>query len=570
MRSLFSITFVTAVLLPAAAGGELTGTVTLGGRTVADEGNPARAAEYRPTTSGPEVLLALTAAFDSTYLAVASTASDGHDQIHELTLDLGRTVRSHTTFTRLLHRLEHDPLDNLRGTVKEVVATWSTDLDPFARYRIDYDTLTNRTDLQLPAAGWLTVSAHYREQWRKGHKQSLAMSHCSSCHVQSQGRGVNENTRDAGLSARAELGRWDLDGSFMARDFRERASTPTRIYERAEHPSQRLPLWNDRVWYDIRDGAIPYDVVPASDKTTLRLTLSNRDLGGFSVSFSGVKSNVENLETGNEVTYEAIALAMARRLGRQASFSLRARSYSIDSTDYFVDVPEPLAVAGPYAGKSYFQRYGFQPDFLRQSAIDRDVQEARARLVYRLAKQASLTGEYTVKQIDRANYEVAPGQTSTLDQRFKLTLATRPSNAVNLRLAGTWAEIRRPFMIIDAACLLGPLQEEAKPSPLAPGSTQYYQIHQARIADLTASPSSFYELQGSAGFTLGPSASASVTARLWDGKNNDQDLTDWSRSTAAVTANLAWALSPASQAFIATTYGRRKMATHVCIPLMDG
>ncbi len=571
MRPSLVIPFVTAAsLLAAAATAEVTGTVAIGGRSTTDQGNPARAAEYQPTTTGPEVQLSLQAAFEKVFLALSSDARDGHDQLHNLTLDLGRTVRSHTTYTRLLHRLEHDPLDNLRGTVKEVVATWSTDLDPLARYRVDYDVITNRTDLQLPGAGWLTVSTHYREQWREGHKQSLSLSHCASCHVQSQGRAVDEHTRDAGLSARVEAGSWDFSGSFVARDFSERAPSPARVYERAEQPAQRLPLFNDRIWYDIRDGALPYDVVPPSEKTTAKIRLANPNLGGFSLAVSGVSTHVENLNTNNEFNFDALAIAVARRLGRRATFSLNARSYSIDSSDYFVDVPEPKAVAGPYKEKSYVERYGFQPDFLRQSAVDRDVREARARLAWRLAKGSSLIGEYTVQSIDRVHYEVAPGHTDTLDQRLKLTLAARPAAKVSLRLQGTVADINRPFMIVDGACLSGPLQEEAKPSPLVPGSTQYYQIHQARIGDMTASPSSFLELKASAAFTLAPASTASFSARWWDGDNNDQDLTNWSRTVTVLTGNLAWAPRPQVQAFIAATYGKRELETHVCIPLMDG
>lgn len=564
------LSFVSLALLAGLAAAQTTGSVTVGGRAVDDQGKAERAAEYLPTTSGPELLLALEAAFDKVFIAVRSDAREGHDQAHQLEVDVNRVVRSHTSFTRLPHRLVHDPLLNLRGTVKTPVVTWSTDLDPNARYRVNYDLLEHRTDLQLPNAGWLTVSAVYREQWREGHRQSLSLSHCSTCHIQSQTRRVDESTRDAGVVAQVRGGGWKLEGSFVSRDFKERAPAPTRTYELAEQPALRQPLFNDRIWYDSRNGVLPYGVIPPSDKDTATLRLSNPNLGGFSMALSGVSTRLENLNTRNKVDFDALALAVGRRLGKKGTFALRARSYTIDSTDYFVDVPEPKAVAGPYAGRSYYERYGFQPDFLRQSAIDRDVTEASARVSYRLGRGSSLIGEYSFQNIDRAHYEVAPDQRDTLTQRLKLAYSARPAKGFNLRLEGVAADIRRPFMTQNTACQAGPLQTTPTPSPLVPGSTQYYVIYGSRIGDMTASPSSYLELRGTAGLALGSTTSASLTLHWWDGDNTDQDLTQWSRTTTAATAQVAWAPAETFQAFVAASQGTRELESWVCVPLMDG
>lgn len=338
----------------------------------------------------------------------------------------------------------------------------------------------------------------------------------------------------------------------------------------AEQPALRQPLFNDRIWYDSRNGPLPYGVVPPAEKNTATLRLSHPNVAGFTVALSGVSTRLENLNTYNKVDFDAVALAVGRRLGKKGTFSLRARSYTIDSTDYFVDVPEPLAVAGPYAGKSYRERWGFQPDFLRQSAIDRDVVEARARLAYRLGKGSSLIGEYSVQNLDRAHYQVAPGKTDTLDQRLKLAFTARPAKGLNLRLEGTFADIRRPFMTQNTACQPGPLQETPVTSPLLPGSTQYFQIYASRIGDMTASPSSFAEARATLGLALNESTNASLSVRWWDGDNNDQDLTNWSRTHTAANAHLAWAPSATTQTFVAASWGKRKLESWVCVPLMDG
>ena len=163
------IAFAGTLLAGAAPAQDISGSVEIGGRGVEDAGSVARAAEYRTTDSGVDLSVDLKALYEKVYLAVFTKSADSNDQATAVDIELGRTVRSHTTYTALPHNLEHDPLTNLRGTVSEVKVTWSTDLDPAAKYGIDYKVFANRTEFQFPDAGWLTVAVDYREQWREGH-----------------------------------------------------------------------------------------------------------------------------------------------------------------------------------------------------------------------------------------------------------------------------------------------------------------------------------------------------------------------------------------------------------------
>jgi hypothetical protein len=565
------IAFTCALLAGAASAQEgMTGTVEIGGRAVQTEGNLDRAAEYRTTDDGAELRVDLKALFGDFFLALTSEAFDTNDHKTTLDFELTRSVRSHTTYTGVPHRLEHDPLTNLRGTVKEVVATWSTDLDPNAQYGIDYSVLTNTTEFQFPNAGWLTVGVHYREQWREGHKQSMALSHCSSCHVQSKTRAVDEHTRDGGVSARATLGAWAINGAYVERDFRERGATPTRVYELIEQPALRTPLFRDRAQYDLRNGALAYDLVPTTEKKTVKGEIVNENLGGFAVSLTGAGTKVTNMSSGNEVEYEGFKLALGRRVGTKGTLSLRARTYSIDSTDYYVDTTEPIAVAGPYAGKTFRERYGYNPDFLRQSAIDRDVTEAQLRYAHKVAKGSTLAVTYDVRSIDRDSFEVAPGETGTLEQRVKLAYSLRPAKGLQLRATATFADIAHPFAVIDAACNPTAMQTVAVPSPVVPGSTQYYQVQEARIADLSASPEQYVEIKLAGSYQLGPAALASVSYQWWDGANNGGDLNDWAKTLNAVVASVVIAPSEKTEMYVGASYRERELRQHTCIPLQDG
>ena len=560
-----------AILLAAPLGAdEMRGTVEVAGRSTSTDGNTTLAAQYRDIDSGTELRAAIEGAFEELYLALAADLRSDSDQRVSLTVDASRLVRSHTTYTRLPHRLPHDPLDNLRGSISDVKVVWSTDLEPAAQYGIRWDELTNTNEFQIASLPWLTVTTDLREQWRQGHEQSLALSHCSSCHVQSQGREVNEHTREAGITARASFGRWSATARVGQRDLRERAPSPTRTYELVEQPALRTPLFRDRMQYDARNGALAYDVVPTTSKDVARVELANGNLGGFAVSLAGVKTRLTNTATDNEVEYRGASLLLARRMGTKGNLALRARTYSISSTDYFVDTTEPAAVAGPYAGKTYRERYGLDPDFLRQSAIDRSVQEAMARYTYRLHPGSTLTAQYDVRATDRDTYQVAVGDTATLEQRLRLTYTLRPAKGFTLRAAAAYADIQHPFAILDGACTLESLQTTPTSSPLVPGSVQYWQIRQGRVADLSASPSSWAELKLAGTYQLGTSSMAALSLRYWDGTNTDQDLNHWSRTLTAATATWNWAPVEDSEIHVAASYGTRELEQHICIPVMDG
>ncbi|MCX7895553.1 MAG: GSU2204 family CXXCH-containing (seleno)protein [Thermoanaerobaculum sp.] len=571
MKTLMKLFACSLVLLfPVALTAQVTGTVQIGGHSAVEKDNPARAAEYSTTESGPDAAVSLQYQGQGFFLAVESSALATDRQDHALTFELGRMVRSHTTFSKLPHRLVHDTLPNLAGSISDVKIVYGEDLDPTAQYGIRYDQLTNHTQFQFPGAGWLTLSTHFREQWRQGHVQSLSVAHCYNCHVVSQTRALDHHTKDAGISAAATVANFTIKATASSRDAREREGPPLRLYNRAQHPALRTPLFDDRATYDSRNGPLPYNWYPTQEKETYKLTVTNPNLAGFSLLFSAASSQLTNTHTGNEVEYDGLSLSFARKLSQRARLALFLRSYSFESTPYFYDSPEPVAAAGPYAGKTYRQQYGFDPDYLRLSALDRDVLEGTLRLSYKLGKGTTLLGQYQIRQLDRVHMEVAPGETTTLENQLRVQLTSRPTKGLNLRAALAFADISHPFMHLNAACNPNPMQTVAVPSPVVPGSVQYYQMYAARVADLTASPSRFWEARASASYQTPTSFLANLSVRWWDGENQDLDLTDWAKSVAGITASVGWIPGEEWQAHLGATLGRMQTKAFFCIPVMDG
>jgi hypothetical protein len=548
---------------------QTTGEIELTGRGTEVDDNPARVAEYRSTQDNAELKLAIEAEVRDFFFNLDGHHRSGDEQQYDMNVDFYRVLRNHTTWTKLPHRLVHDRLLNLGGTISEVKVTDGTDLDPDGRYGIRYAVFRNQTELALPGAKWLVVSADYNQQWRKGNRQSKSVSHCSTCHVQARPRDVDETTRDIGVTARANFHNWTILGRFQNRKFSNDADPTLTQYTLAEHPSLRTPVFNDRISYDAKDGVLEYGSVPAVEKKTGKVEVSNADLGGFNFSAAGVFSGIKNRNTGNTMDYKGGSFNLAKRIGARARVSVRARGYTVDNDDVFVDINEPVAVAGPYAGMTYREKWGFVPDFTRQSAANRNVTEFQGRFHYRLPHRSHFSATYKMRHLDREYYQVAPGETSTTEHKVRLAYSVRPSRRAQFRASAIFAGITDPFMSLNAACQ-DVMQPFSVPSPLAPTSTQYYLLHDSRLADMTSSPSRYTEIKLGGSFRFGGNAIASASYRWWDGDNDTLDLTDWSRSLHSLTATVNWMPLKRSELHGAVAYAKRDQQTRACIPIMDG
>jgi hypothetical protein len=78
-------------------------------------------------------------------------------------------------------------------------------------------------------------------------------------------------------------------------------------------------------------------------------------------------------------------------LGRRAVLKAALRHYQLDSDPVLVDVPEPVAPAGPSAGLTYAQAYpGLGTvDFIRESSLSRSPTDFTMDFSYRPSRLAT-------------------------------------------------------------------------------------------------------------------------------------------------------------------------------------
>ncbi len=500
-------------------------------------------------------------------LWLRSEVIDADDMRHRLSFDLGKAVRSVTTYDRFPVRLGHDPLSNLEAASRNGRIVWHTDKDPDRRYEHVLALLEHRTEVR--PAGRLALGFFLRDQRRSGHHQSLTISHCDTCHVTSQTREVDQRQTEFGVDGRWQWKTGSLEAEVSRRELRNEGAQSTLLYDRALHPELRTPIFDNRILFDALDGPLPVDAQPETDRTQGRVELSVAELAGFDVSASGAFAKTKNRQTEIEADYRGGSLLVSRPIRDRLSLVLRARAYSTSSDSYAIDYAERTAVAGPQAGRTYRQVYGFDPDYVRSSALDRDAYEAGALVQWKLpGKGGTLKARWDFEDLDRDEVivEVDGGRTRT----HELGLAWRARPASHLKLSAEWryGTVDAPYGYVDGAC--APLADVGTlPSPLAPGSTQYFQVHDARIGDTTASPETWNDLRASVSVTKARFG-ATASVRYWDGENDGGDLTDWARTRTALTATAWFAPEDRWDAWVAWSHEGGELTSHVCTPVFDG
>lgn len=553
---------------PASATGT-TGSAEVGFWSSSLSGSPDLVSEFEPADrTRPDLRLDLDTLGKGGRLKVESSFKDTDWQRHLLRFDVGRWLRSTTTYTRFLARQGHDPLTNLVAASRNGRIVWNTDLDPGAAYEHSHGLLEHRTEVQPRALSALTLGLNLRDQRRSGAHQGLIISHCDTCHVYSQSHPIDERQSEAGLDARVAWKGGQLAGTFSHRELRQDTPSVTLLYDRALQPELRTPIFDNRVIFDRLEGPQQADRLQDVDRDLARADLTLHDLLGFRASAGGTWSKTKNKFTSIETDSSGYDLALSRAFKKKGNLRLRGRTYTLSSDDYFVDTPERVGTAGPQANRTYRQIYGFDPDYTRRSGLDRDVAEAGADLSWRLGRKGgTLRGVWSFRSVERDYVEVAAGQHTTTTNVLGLTWRANPARDLKLSAEYRHGFVDDPYVLVDGACSTIPVISVT--SPLAPASVQYFQVHDARVAETTATPESWDELKLGATFS-GPKATLTANWRYWDGSNQSGDLTDWSRRLNAVTATLWTAPSPRWDAYVAYSFQMTELGSHVCVPVFDG
>ncbi len=574
MKTLLRIVLIgVLVSLPllAAAGDDgsgATGSFSLGAWGTDATDSPDMVSEYEPDDGGPALKLDLASHGKVGSLFIESDIRHSNDAVTTVDFDIYRMVRSHTSYTKLLHRLGHDPMTNMEATSINGKVVFNTDHNPDTDYDLTFAVLHNRTEFQFPGAEMLTFAVEVRDQHREGHRQTFAVSHCDTCHVHSMSHPLNEHTTDGVLEIKGSWNSGSLTGRYTARQHRQNFQALSMTYDDALHPELRSPVFDDRLQYDSAEGQLPIDLWPDIDKNIARLDLQQSLGGTFHLTATGVWSETENKFTGLKANYNGYLATVAGRLSKSWRLRWRGRVYSLDNDDFFVQPNQRVGIAGPATGSTFAEMYDFDPDFTRQSALNRTVIQSAADVSYRLGHRAGtlkFTWNYTTR--DRDNFAVTDnGDTKTTENVLGISWRAHLAKIWHLDARYLHGSVDHPFMSLNQQA--STLESPPAANPWV--ADQYYQFQDARIGDGTASPSSWDRLKLAATVFLGQASNLTASYNWWSGDNSDGNLTDWSRTNQNFT--IMFSNTPATQWtwFAGYAWNDSSLDAPTTIPIFDG
>lgn len=554
-----------------------------------------RVAEYEDASRTPILRLDYANSPYSANPFILSAERLSHNQqAAAASLDVNRAFGMDLRFNSLLHRLDHDPLENLQA-VSDVKTTRSTDFEPGVEYRIRRQQFNADIRYKPPAAPWLSLRAGLREERRDGVHQVLAVSHCTSCHVTAQGREVDESTTDISVGAHARFGRVDLDYELLSRQFEETGETPLAPYERAYHPGNppgtlALPF-QDRLW--LQDGEFAVEQIPESEKLAHKAKIAVTGETAHSAQFTFVRSDSENADTALAYTFTGYRGRYQWRPRKNLRLVFYGRRNEIENDAIKVNLLDmngltsaPMSGYGDPNGVFTYQRWrrlaGSDPNinftkYIRESGLDRTDDRLGVDAYWRPIRRGSLRLGYEYRKVDRDNVVLADETGETTSHRLRAGWNQRFGRRVRWHSKVEYLTLDNAYVNVDGggrALLADPNTglpvDLGAGSPKSSSSLQYYQLHALRVADLTNIPSEAFKLRSQA--TWAPSAIIALTgnARYRDAENDDLDYSTWAQEAVGVGVSFWHGPLPGVQVTLGADWQLEETDTRFHVPLMDG
>lgn len=501
------------------------GLLTIGANVGSNTGDLSRVSEYDVAKDG--TLPAFGAQLWGNngtfkYDLVASHGGDSRDQKYAGAISAaGGRVKATFGFDRFVHRLDHDPLEYVGGSIATFVVR-ATDHDPGSAYSTVNGMWNAKLD--IAATDNLGFFVSHRMQMRDGTHQAMTTSHCANCHIDSYGRKLDQTTQALTLGARFAAGRFSADYAYETRTFKDSESTPTHVYDKATHPQTLADVFYGRVSYDQRDGALPFDLVPEFTKQTNTLRAAYALPGDGAISGNFTRSSSHNDNAGMGADFTGVSGRFAYPLGKRAVVKAFFRRYDIETESVFVDIGEPITPGGPAAGLTYAQAFpGMNPvDYYTESTGSRTPTEAAIEVAFRPGKRSSINVGYVYEQVNRTDFHVE----KTTTNLFKAAAYFRPNKTLSLRARYEQAMTSDPFANLYGA-KPDILQYGMSPGNVPFTGLQYFEMYDARTVHLAASPTDNLMFDGSA--TWAPSQRFSVSGhyRMRDMKNDALNASTW-------------------------------------------
>ncbi|MBD3403489.1 hypothetical protein GF420_11380 [candidate division GN15 bacterium] len=476
-------------------------------------------------------------------------------------------------YRSLIHQLGQDRLEYMStreyfhntGSYGGKILTHEV-LDPQADYNVHRQEILSEMSVLLSQKRNVRFYAAHRTILTDGHVQSIAGTHCFSCHVTSRTAEVQNNTHELEAGLQADINPDVTVGyEFDYRFFEPQAPDQVARFDVAKHPVHggAGAEFSSRQVFD--DTSVVVNRIPKSEKVGNKVrvkgNLGEKTRFATSLGYNRVENKYTEIYSG---TWHG-AVNLSTILSPRSRLVIKATGLRTKGTDdYRIDLPVYReGRPGPASSRPSF-------DYTRLSTLDRADARASAEFIHRLNPRMILAFLGGYERIDRYNYPADEDYvTSRLIGQGKLRYRQ------GLRFSG-WARYRfektsDPF--VAERGLFEARGREALGRDLtdmpAPW-TFYYEREALHYQPITTSPTDAHEVELRGYFNPNPKVSLNLGLLFHYDKNGDLDSLDVKRTK--FTPTLGLNLTPNPKWVLSTGYTMNHVTSRgpITVALFDG
>jgi len=409
--------------------------VSIGYRGTSTSDSPNRVKEYDSLESGPTLNLKYRGAGESTETSLDTHFLNENDYYLAFDLNLHSRLRLNLFNERLFHNLDHFPYDaeaRPEGSYLGETQVSFEDHSPGKNYQLEVEQ--SEASLRYKTPGYPAHLNLKYWRWQKTGNRQLRFvdENCTSCHMQSRSRHIDQVTEEVTAGMDAHLGFIDLIFEQVLRTFRNRAATPVDRF-----------AGNDL----LAAGEYQHDETPDSRYTQSTLKAHSTLGGGFFANASvavGIRENNSSLDDVSPVAAETDFRKLASDItyipSSEWTFNLRYRRLDLDQSNV-------SAIGG--AGYHEYADPATPRTFTVRNNIDLERSYYETSFSYRPIPSLALKGNYHREDIHRSDTDGPVQQSGSLKvidpywelpedetiQKMRLTVSSRllPKNALKLQ-----------------------------------------------------------------------------------------------------------------------------------------
>ena len=345
----------------------------------------------------PDMELEMYGGTDSALFRIMALYDNQYTNGFGLQIEGGKNWRAKTEYKSFYHNLDRDHMENLAA--REIGPTivdpgaddpqdkfapggkqvFHSDLDPEGVYGIQYQRMDAEIEWDVPWLAHTTVYSRFNDQKRQGYKQQLSLAHCAVCHVESDGRKVDDQILTWTTGLETKVDKFALNYDYTATHWTDHSSGLQRTYINAMHPTRGMefgtPGQPGYANYDVEFGSrVSFDGVTAPAFAPRSTTKQTHNVGArFELPAASIlragynRTDKTNGTTDLKGSFDSYVLSFMNRPTQTTRVTGRVLYYETRVDDYDVDL-DPWRAGRPGGD--------LDMDWTRISSANRDVLQA--------------------------------------------------------------------------------------------------------------------------------------------------------------------------------------------------